>query len=195
MPLPVLQVEQMHEWEQATWATGQTEAEVIRQVGWVIAERLRSLTAPQASILILAGKGHNGDDARAAATFLTDRRVQLLSITDPEPALMALANQLATSPAWIVDGLFGIGLNRPLSEAWQQFIATVNAAQIPVLALDVPSGLNATTGENFGACIQATLTLTVGAPKAGLLAAAAVSWVGRLEVAAEVGLIPCPCPA
>ena len=71
MPVPVINIAQMREWEGATWAAGQTEAEVIRRVGEKIAA-----TAPANSrrsgdaILILAGKGHNGDDARAAREHL-----------------------------------------------------------------------------------------------------------------------------
>jgi NAD(P)H-hydrate epimerase len=56
----------------------------------------------------------------------------------------------------------------------------------------VPSGLNADTGETFGAAIEAAVTLTIGAPKTGMLAAPAWPLVGRLEVADDVGLIPCP---
>jgi ADP-dependent NAD(P)H-hydrate dehydratase / NAD(P)H-hydrate epimerase len=61
-----------------------------------------------------------------------------------------------------------------------------------VLSVDVPSGLNAETGGNFGAAIEAAITLTVGAPKIGMLAQNAWPFVGRLEVAEDVGLIPCP---
>ena len=95
-------------------------------------------------------------------------------------------------PTLIIDGLFGIGLNRALDDAWKKFIAGVNESKIPVLAVDVPSGLNAETGEHFGAAIEATITLTVGAPKIGMLAQNAWPFVGRLEVAEDVGLIPCP---
>jgi hydroxyethylthiazole kinase-like uncharacterized protein yjeF len=63
---------------------------------------------------------------------------------------------------------------------------------VPVLAVDVPSGLNADTGEPQGAAVRATVTLSVGAPKHGLLQETAWPYVGRLEVAAEVGLAPCP---
>jgi NAD(P)H-hydrate epimerase len=58
--------------------------------------------------------------------------------------------------------------------------------------VDVPSGLNAETGEPQGAAIEAAVTLTVGAPKIGLLAQTAWPFVGRLEVASDVGLAPCP---
>ena len=66
MPVPVINIARMREWESATWATGQTEAEVIRRVGEKIARRALQTHPPGDAILILAGKGHNGDDARAA---------------------------------------------------------------------------------------------------------------------------------
>jgi hydroxyethylthiazole kinase-like uncharacterized protein yjeF len=190
--IPVISVSQMRDWERATWAAGQTEAEVIRRVGREIAQRARELTRPGDRILILAGKGHNGDDARAAAEHLSDRSVEILNVTAPENDLPGLETALRQKPALIVDGLFGIGLNRPLDDGWKKFLAAVNASKVPVLAVDVPSGLNAETGEPFGAAIEAALTLTVGAPKTGLLAQKAWPFVGRLEVAAEVGLISCP---
>jgi NAD(P)H-hydrate epimerase len=59
-----------------------------------------------------------------------------------------------------------------------------------LLAVDVPSGLDAATGQPQGAAIEACVTLTVGAPKAGLLASTAWRYVGRLEVAQDVGLAP-----
>ncbi len=191
MSVPVINIAQMREWENATWATGQTEAEVIRRVGKRIARRARRLTRADDDILILAGKGHNGDDARAAQEFLDDRKVKLLELLLPDTDLLKLEMRLAEKPALVIDGIFGIGLNRPLAEPWQKIIAAVNAAKIPVLAVDVPSGLNADTGETFGAAIEAAVTLTVGVPKTGMLAAPAWPFVGRLEVADDVGLIPC----
>jgi len=122
-------------------------------------------------------------------------KLKRLDLVAPESDLPRLEAALQEKPALIIDGLFGIGLNRPLDEAWQKIISAVNAARIPVLAVDVPSGLNADTGETFGACIQAAVTLTVGAPKIGMLAEAAWPFVGRLEVADDVGLIPCPLPS
>jgi NAD(P)H-hydrate epimerase len=182
----------MREWEKATWATGQTEIEVIRRVGECIARRARKLTGDDDTILILAGKGHNGDDARAAREFLAGRKVKLLDLLLPDSDLPPLEGALREKPALIIDGLFGIGLDRPLTEPWVQIISAINAARIPVLAVDVPSGLNADTGIPQGAAIQASLTLTVGAPKTGMLASHAWPFVGRLEVAEDVGLAPCP---
>ena len=201
MPIPVINLAQMREWERATWAAGQTEAGVIRRVGRHVARLAGHLTRSGDTILILAGKGHNGDDARAARKFLADRKMILLNVTDPKAALAEFQSSVGVPPApdrrdacptLIIDGLFGIGLNRALDAGWKKFIAAVNAAKIPVLAVDVPSGLNADTGDNFGAAIEAAVTLAVGAPKTGMLAAPAWPFVGRLEVAEDVGLIPCP---
>ena len=184
MPLPVISIAQMREWERATWETGQTEAEVIRRVGGKIAQRALQLTRPDDAILILAGKGHNGDDARAAQEFLNERRVEMLDVIAPESNLPELEQALSQKPALIIDGLFGIGLDRPLADDWKKIIETVNRSGIPVLAVDVPSGLNADTGEptSPGAAIEAAVTLTIGAPKTGLLAQNAWPFVGRLEV-------------
>jgi ADP-dependent NAD(P)H-hydrate dehydratase / NAD(P)H-hydrate epimerase len=201
MPAPVVNLAQMREWERATWATGQTEAGVIRRVGQKIAARARELTRPSDLILILAGKGHNGDDARAAKKFLDDRKVILLNVTDPKVALaefqsgagiLPAKDRLEACPTLIIDGLFGIGLNRALDDGWKKFIAAINTSKIPVLAVDTPSGLNAETGEHFGTAIEAAVTLTVGTPKIGMLAQAGWPFVGRLEVEEDVGLIPCP---
>ncbi len=192
MPVPVITLGQMREWEAATWATGQTQAEVIRRVGKRVARHARKLTRANDVILFLVGKGHNGDDARAAAKQLEGRRAEVLEMFLPDTDLLPLESALKEKPALVVDGLFGLGLNRPLSEAWQKIISTINAAKIPVLAIDVPSGLNADTGETFGACVEAAVTLTVGAPKIGLLAPAAWPFVGKLEVTEDVGLVPCP---
>jgi len=189
MPLPVITVEQMREWEKATWATGQTEAEVIRHVGLAVARLAVQLTRSSELILILAGKGHNGDDARAAREHMPERSVDLLEVADPAADIKKLEAVLSLRPALVVDGLFGIGINRPLSAAWAGFINRINEARLKVLAVDVPSGLDASTGEPQGAAVQALVTLTVGAPKLGMLSAAAQDFVGRLEVTDDVGLV------
>ena len=192
MPVPVVNIAQMREWENATWAAGQTEAEVIRRVGAKIAHAALPMTRPGDTILILAGKGHNGDDARAARERLCERRVETLDVVAPENDLPKLEAVLRSRPALIIDSLFGIGLNRALDDGWKKFLTAVNESKISVLAVDVPSGLNGDTGEPQGAAIAASVTLTVGAPKTGLLREAAWPFVGRLEVAADVGLAPCP---
>jgi NAD(P)H-hydrate epimerase len=192
--LPVLSVAQMREWEKAAWAAGQSQEQVIQNVGRLLARRLLELTRPGDAIWIIAGTGHNGDDARAAQPHLLERNVLFMNVSDPVQGLAEFSHRLQTHGVarvrWIVDGLFGLGLNRPLDADWQKLIGAINSCAIPVLAVDVPTGLNADTGAVEGAAIEAVLTLTLGAPKTGLLKAPA--FTGRLEVAPEIGLGPCP---
>lgn len=182
----------MRTWEATSWQAGRSEAEVIAQVGRLLAKRLRALTCSRDRILLLAGKGHNGDDTRAIAQNLPDRKVELLEIQEPEAGLSALAQALAWRPTWLVDGLFGIGLNRPLNSAWVKLIETINATELPVLAVDVPSGLDAQAGRTWGAAVRARVTVTVGAPKIGLVCPEAWRYTGRLLVEPDIGLLPPP---
>lgn len=193
MPVPVISVAQMREWEVATWASGQTESVVIARVGEYLARRAHALTRRNDAIVLLAGRGHNGDDVRAMRPHLRERSVRLIDVTKPDETLPEICEALQQSPALIIDGLFGIGLSRPLANDWQRVIACVNDARCRVLAVDVPSGLDAQTGRPLPAAIRAALTITIGAPKRGLLVHSAAAFVGRLQVAEDVGLIPCPC--
>ena len=90
----------------------------------------------------------------------------------------------------MIDGLFGIGINRPLSAGWDGLVDRINNAGLKVLAVDVPSGLDVASGRPQGVAIRAAVTLTVGAPKNGLFTSSAWEYVGRLEVAENVGLAP-----
>ena len=76
-----------------------------------VARRALQLTQPGDLILILAGKGHNGEDARGAREHLTERRVEVLDVTATADDLSKLDALLASRPALLIDGLFGIGLN------------------------------------------------------------------------------------
>lgn len=186
---PVLSVAAMRAWEAASWAAGVGPSDVIRSVGAGLANWIRSRFPSGGRVLLLCGRGNNGADVRAAADLLPGWEVDLVEVIDPGPALARLRSALAARPALVVDGLFGIGLNKPLAGAWVALVSLVNDAGLDVLAMDVPSGLDADTGEIRGAAIEARWTLTVGAPKRGLLEARAARWVGRLEVLSDVGLI------
>jgi hydroxyethylthiazole kinase-like uncharacterized protein yjeF len=192
MSVPVLSVAQMREWEQASWEAGRSQSEVIGKVGQLVARKALDLTGREDRILVLAGKGHNGDDARGANGHLVGRKVKVLSVTNPQTDMEHLEVLLQKKPQLIIDGLFGIGLNRPLDAPWAEFIETINKAGLRVLSVDVPSGLNAETGETEGVGIYAQLTLTLAAPKRGLLKLSSYPFVGRLEVLPEIGLLPCP---
>ncbi len=89
----------------------------------------------------------------------------------------------------IIDGLLGFGLSGPPSGAAARLIAAANAHSAPILAIDLPSGLDARTGEPYHPCIRATATLTLALPKTGLLAPAAQPVTGELFVA-DIGVPP-----
>lgn len=192
MPIPVVTVAQMREWEKVTWASGIKEDAVMRRAGAAVARLAEKLTRPDDLILFLAGKGHNGDDAAYGFDGITQRRRELLRVVDAVMGVKEIAAQLQRQPALLVDGLFGIGLNRALSGSWLKLIERINQARVPILAVDVPSGLSADTGLPLEVAIRATCTLTFGAVKRGLLKTSAATFVGRLEVAPDIGLVPYP---
>jgi len=192
MPIPIITVAQMREWEKVTWASGVKEETVMRRAGQAVARLAERLTRPGDSVLFLAGKGHNGDDAAYGCDALNERGKKLLRVIDPESSAKELPERLRDQPGLLVDGLFGIGLNRPLSGSWMKLIEQINQTHVRILAVDVPSGLSADSGLPLDVAIRATVTLTFGAAKQGLLKPGAARFVGRLEVATDIGLLPYP---
>ncbi|HUR46004.1 MAG TPA: NAD(P)H-hydrate dehydratase [Candidatus Saccharimonadales bacterium] len=192
MPLPVITVSQMREWERVTWASGQSEEAVIGLAGKAVARRAEELTKAGEFILVFAGKGHNGDDAIKAGEALSNREVQIINVVDPDPITNQLPSLMAKKPSLIIDGLFGIGLNRPLGYNWVKLLQAINRSGRPILSIDIPSGLNADTGEALDDAVRANITLTLGAAKRGMLRPAAWPFVGRIEAAGEIGLLPYP---
>jgi len=146
--------------------------------GAAAARQVAARIRPGTAVLALAGPGNNGGDALEAATGLRamghDVRVLLPSGAQALPADAARAYagwQAAGGETWsalepdfvpglVIDGLFGIGLNRLLGADWQALVDTVNAWNVPVLALDVPSGIDADSGEALGRPIRASWTLS-----------------------------------
>jgi ADP-dependent NAD(P)H-hydrate dehydratase / NAD(P)H-hydrate epimerase len=192
MSIPVLSIAEMRDWEERTWRSGVLPEAVIRRVGDALAVQILDQTRPGDRVLLVAGRGNNGADVRASAPHLTERVVELVEVKDPVADFPALTQALERNPDLVVDGLFGIGLNRELGEAWCRCLRTLNDSGRPILSMDVPSGLNADTGGNWGAVVMAGFTLTVGASKRGLLAPSAWNAVGRLQVASGVGLVGMP---
>ncbi|MCC6781234.1 MAG: NAD(P)H-hydrate epimerase [Planctomycetes bacterium] len=151
--------------------------------------------------VVLCGSGNNGGDGLAVARHLGPAcAIALLAEPDaarvPDAALqlrilraagraIALGGAVPSAAAgtvWI-DALFGTGLARAIEGRAADWIAAFNAARGSKLAVDVPSGLDADTGRPLGsACVRADLTVTLEAPKRGLLLPEAAPYVGRLEV-------------
>src|SRR5439155_17273622 len=129
-------------------------------------------------ILVLAGPGNYGGDSKICAERLRERffRVTVAQVADP-----------ATLPgdkrwALIIDGLFGIGLTRPITGEFARLVDYANQQSCPILALDVPSGIDADTGRVLGHAVRATHTITFIALKPGLLTLDGPDHCGEIRV-------------
>jgi NAD(P)H-hydrate epimerase len=83
---------------------------------------------------------------------------------------------------WVIDALFGTGLTRPLEAPFDELIPFLNASKKPVLAVDVPTGLDCDTGLPLGHTVRAAHTATFVAPKLGFLTEGATAWLGEVHV-------------
>jgi len=130
-------------------------------------------------VLVLAGPGNNGGDARIAAELLKQR---FFRVTVSE-------KELPPTKEWglVVDGLFGIGLTRPVEGAYAELVDYVNRQGCPVLAIDIPSGIQSDTGRVLGRAVRATHTITFIALKPGLLTLDGPDHCGEVSVD-ELGL-------
>ncbi len=172
---------------------------LMQIAGLAAAEYARELLGEYGrKVLVLAGPGNNGGDAFEVATHLKRwfYRVELVFAGDEhqlsEDALAALrkwrecggntyaAPPAALQPDLVVDGLFGIGLTRPLEGGYADIIAGINRLPGPKLALDIASGINADTGAVMGTALRATHTITFIALKPGLLTLDGPDYCGKL---------------
>ena len=172
----------------------------MERAGAAAAEQaVRMLAKRGGRVIVLAGPGNNGGDAFVVARRLRAAFFEVITVflADPGrlPADAASAHAAyraaggtttRTLPegrgALIIDGLFGIGLTRPLSAEYAALVDAVRTRSEPVLALDVPSGLDADTGNVFPASIRATATATFIAWKPGLLTGDGMDHCGDLEL-------------
>ena len=165
----------------------QASPSLMQRAGRAIADCARAMAVDTgAPILVVAGPGNNGGDAWVAAARLLEgfHKVVVLDASGtPSRAPEARAARdvvakhrgevvrewpAALAPALVVDGLLGIGLARDVDTELAALIDRMNACGAPILAIDVPSGLDADTGRARGATVRATRTLTFIAHKPGL---------------------------
>jgi ADP-dependent NAD(P)H-hydrate dehydratase / NAD(P)H-hydrate epimerase len=142
---------------------------------------------PTGVIAGVAGSGHNGGDTMIALQALRawGRDVELISAADPDDDLqLTLA-----SASVILDGLLGTGATGAPRERTALLIRAINAADKPVIAVDLPSGTNPDTGAVYDDVVTAAVTVCFGFPKIGLLLQPARAQCGRL-VAVEIGFPP-----
>jgi NAD(P)H-hydrate epimerase len=191
----------------ATEEHGIPAASLMETAGRRVAQVAEALLRERGGrrVVVLAGKGNNGGDGLVAARYLrragVDVRVLLAAEGElsGEPARMLASaaesgvivlSAAAAGPAeemaradLIIDALFGTGFRGSARGQAAALIEAANRSGKPIVAVDVPSGLQADTGQWEGPCIQATATVTMGLPKIGLLLYPGAEMAGTIYVA------------
>lgn len=203
----ILTASQMKTAEEAALMDGSTTEGLMEIAGDGISCCIRQFFPQAGTAVVFCGKGHNGGDALVAARHLrTEGWRIMVRLSCPVEELASLTRHhlhlLGVDPSdsaggvkgnslLLIDGLLGIGITGPPRGNVAELIRELNglrAAGAFTIAVDLPSGLEATTGEIFDPCVQADLTVTLGFPKTGLLADASTGHVGRLAVVTLPGV-------
>jgi NAD(P)H-hydrate epimerase len=207
MNLPIVSCAEMRRIEEETFAGGVTAEKLMEEVGRQVAEAVMQAFDRPGVALVYHGKGHNGGDALVAARYLAIygwglelraqepdaskladlTRIKLEEFKAKRNARELIHGEFTPERRVILDGLLGIGANGPLRDDIRALTREINvrraAGNAVVVAVDLPTGLNADTGEADPDCVVADLTVTAGFAKTGLVADGAAAHVGRLCVA------------
>lgn len=208
VPYGYLSCAQVRELDRRAIADYGIPAQVLMEnAGRGAAETLLSLGV-HGPVVICCGKGNNGGDGLVIARYLHNLEIDvkvLLFATPPDLSTDAAANWKTISQAaisaevmskfdesrlsaelaradWVVDALYGTGLQGPVRPPLDAVIAAINASRARIFAVDIPSGLDGDMGEPLGATIRAHHTATFVAPKQGYANPAAATWLGKVHV-------------
>ncbi len=191
--------------EDEAFARGATAEGLMEQAGEGIFRVAQEFVPGPARCIVFCGKGHNGGDALVVARHLARAGSVIdVRLTCPEAGLAPLtAKMLAALPpqdsvrerplgtTLVLDGLLGIGASGAPRGEIAAAIREINSFRetgAQIVAIDIPSGLDGDTGIPAGDCVEADLTVTVGAVKRGLVADTATNAVGRLALVPLAGL-------
>jgi ADP-dependent NAD(P)H-hydrate dehydratase / NAD(P)H-hydrate epimerase len=180
----LLTPQQMSEADRLTIADGVAGSALMENAGRAVADALSRRWSPRA-VVVLCGPGNNGGDGFVAARILAGRgwkaRVALLgeraglrgdaaeaAVRWPGPTV-PLTPEALVGANLVIDAIFGAGLARPVEGAALAVIEALGRRQLPVVAVDVPSGVDGATGEIRGAAPRAVLTVTFFRKKPGHL--------------------------
>ncbi len=160
-------------------------------------------------VAVISGKGNNGGDGFVIARHLMNQGVvvKVFLLTDPRAlrgdaetnyqVFYRMKGEVLPVPSskdyqrikkdlekfdLLVDGIFGTGLDAEVRGYYREVIDHLNTLQKPIVAIDIPSGLDANTGKPLGTAIKATLTITFGLPKIGLLISPGLDYAGEVKV-------------
>src|SRR3990170_1912111 len=151
-------------------------APLMENAGRAVAEEVARRFPDKETVAVLCGPGNNGGDGFVAARCLTERGYKVRLGFDGDEARLpedaaAMAKRFAgareplrpdilAGADVVVDALFGAGLARPIEGKLARLIERVNASGLPVVAVDVPSGIDGSTGEGRGVAVRAVATVT-----------------------------------
>lgn len=188
--VPAVTTEQMREIDRvAMEETGPNLFQMMENAGRSLAEMTLECTGPhwrQTRIVVLAGPGGNGGGGIAAARHLANHGATVeLCLAEPDKlgavpawqykilrstsARELLPRELDKEPSlFILDALIGYGLQSAPRGVFEDLIAWANSTGAPILSLDIPSGMDSTTGETPGEFIEAVWTMSLALPKTGL---------------------------
>ncbi len=212
--VPAISADQMREVDRLMIEVyGITLLQMMERAGAHLADLARTMLGGEVAeqrVFVAAGRGNNGGGGLVAARHLSNWGGRVTVAIERETSLTGApaghwrslthlpvdrksgddaVQALQVRPDLVIDALIGYGL-RGSPRGWTaEMIRTINEGNIPVLALDVPSGLDATTGVPAEPCMRARATMTLALPKTGLLAPNASALVGDLHLA-DIGVPP-----
>lgn len=215
MRIPAVTADQMREVDRlAVEVYGIELVQMMEQAGRNLAELARTLLGGSLSgrrVAVAAGKGNNGGGGLVAARYLSNWGAQAVVHMDREESLAAVPRSrwqtLSGLPVermhgddalrrlgaggddLVIDALIGYSLHGDPTGWVAEAIEAANASGVTILALDLPSGLDATSGRASAPCVRASATLTLALPKSGLYQHEAAGWTGRLYLA-DIGIPP-----
>ena len=200
--MEVLTSDEMERADRLTIAAGTPGFALMLSAGQAVAEAAQDLVA-EGPILVIAGPGNNGGDGFVAAAELAAQgrevSVSLMGERDAlkgdaasaargwKHPLLPFTPQAIGKPALIIDALFGAGLNRTVTGEAHDMIAAINANGAPVIAVDLPSGVNGTSAAVMGIAVRASETITFFRKKPAHLLLPGRLNCGRVRVA-DIGI-------
>ena len=155
-----------------------SEKELMQKAGTAALKVLQDSWPNAKKIAVICGKGNNGGDGYVLAELLKEKNIDV-TIFDIKSS--TLPKEKIKGFDVIVDALLGIGIKGEVSEEYALAINAINQSNIPVLALDIPSGLNADTGKVLGHCVHADITITFIGLKQGLFTGDAPDFSGIIK--------------
>jgi hydroxyethylthiazole kinase-like uncharacterized protein yjeF len=189
--------------DRMTVAGGTLGFDLMQRAGTAVADAVVAGCPIGAAIGVVTGGGNNGGDGFVAARVLRDRGygVRVLAVSDVAKlkgdaaqahafwggAVEPAAPDRLSGVKIILDAIFGAGLDRPIEGRARAMIEAINAARVPIVAVDLPSGISGDTGEVLGAAVQARKTVTFFRRKPGHVLLPGRLHCGELRVA-DIGI-------